>query len=78
MKTLAEGLSKTFQAYKDSQDKLIDRIEEEMKEMQINLKKEEERLRKEFAEIEALMYNNEQLKTRLQSLAVPLSEMNNK
>jgi len=78
MKTLAEGLSKTFQAYKDSQDKLIDRIEEEMKEMQINLKKEEERLRKEFAEIEALMYNNEQLKTRLQSLAVPLSEMNKK
>ncbi len=76
--TMAEGLSKAFKAYKDTQDNLIQKIEDQMKEMRLSLVKEEDKLRREFAEIEALMYNNEQLKTRLQSLAVPISEMNKK
>ncbi len=76
--SVAETLSDSFKAYKDSQNQLIQRIEEEQKEMQLALQKEEDKLRKRFAEIEALMYQNDQLKQRLQSLAVPISEMTKK
>jgi flagellar hook-associated protein 2 len=78
LNTLAEGLSETFEVYKNTQDQIIQKIDEEIKNKQIALQKEEDKLRREFAQIEALMYNNEQLKNRLQSMVVPLSEMTKK
>jgi flagellar hook-associated protein 2 len=72
---MLEVLTESLQTYKESQDDQIERIDEEIEELQTSLKEEEERLRLEFSKIELLMYHNEQLKTRLKSLAIPLSEM---
>ncbi len=68
-----ENLIDTINTYKSIQDQQIDRINEEIKELQENLAKEEDRLRLEFSKIEALMYNNEQLRTKLENFVSPLS-----
>ncbi len=70
-----ENLIDSFNAYKTAQDNQINYLDDEIKEMQIMISKEEEKLRIEFAKIENLMYQNEQLKERLQSFAVPISKM---
>ncbi len=72
----AESLYKSFESYKNIENDMVERIDQEIKDFQEMLKQEELRLRKEFASIEALMYNNEQLKARLQSLAVPITQSN--
>jgi len=73
-KPALDQLVQSFEAYKQEQDTEIRNINDRIKEMQENLKKEEDRLRLEFAKIESLMYQNDQLKQRLQSFAVPLSQ----
>jgi len=70
-----EGLIDTINTYKSAQDQQIERINEEIEELQQTLIKEEEKLRLEFSKIEALMYQNEQLRTRLESMVTPLSEI---
>ncbi len=69
-----ENLIETIDTYKSVQDQQIDKINEEIKELQENLAKEEDRLRLEFSKIEALMYNNEQLRTKLENFVSPLSK----
>ncbi len=71
---MLDVLTESLNAYKEAQDKQVEKIDEEIQNLQITLKKEEERLRLEFSKIEMMMYHNEQLKARLQSLAVPLSK----
>ncbi|MDF2953562.1 MAG: Flagellar capping protein FliD [Thermodesulfobacterium sp.] len=70
-----EGLIDTINTYKSTQDQQIERINEEIEELQQALIKEEEKLRLEFSKIEALMYQNEQLRTRLESMVTPISEI---
>ena len=70
-----EGLIDTINTYKSTQDQQIERINEEIEELQQTLIKEEEKLRLEFSKIEALMYQNEQLRTRLESMVTPISEI---
>jgi len=70
-----EGLIDTINTYKSAQDQQIERINEEIEELQQTLIKEEEKLRLEFSKIEALMYQNEQLRTKLESMVTPLSEI---
>ncbi|MEZ0343461.1 MAG: flagellar filament capping protein FliD [Caldimicrobium sp.] len=73
-----EGLTKTFQAYKNTQDKQIEALDKKAEELQLALVKEEEKIRLTFSKIEALMYQNEQLKARLENFVVSLSEANKK
>ena len=73
-----EGLTKTFQAYKNTQDKEIDALDKRAEELKIALAKEEEKIRLTFSKIETLMYQNEQLKARLENFVVSLSEANKK
>ena len=70
-----EGLIDTIKTYKSTQDQQIERINEEIEELQQALIKEEEKLRLEFSKIEALMYQNEQLRTKLESMVTPISEI---
>ena len=70
-----EDLTDTLNVYKSIQDQQIKRINEKIEELQENLIKEEERLRFEFSKIEALMYQNEQLRLRLEDFVTTLSEM---
>ncbi len=70
-----EGLIDTINTYKSAQDQQIERINEEIEELQQALIKEEEKLRLEFSKIEALMYQNEQLRTKLESMVTPISEI---
>ena len=70
-----EGLIDTINTYKSTQDQQIERINEEIEELQQALIKEEEKLRLEFSKIEALMYQNEQLRTKLESMVTPISEI---
>jgi len=72
-----EGLIDTINTYKSTQDQQIERINEEIEEIQQTLIKEEEKLRLEFSKIEALMYQNEQLRTRLESMVTPISKILN-
>ncbi|MBO8143131.1 MAG: flagellar filament capping protein FliD [Thermodesulfobacterium sp.] len=72
-----EGLIDTINTYKSTQDQQIERINEEIEELQQTLIKEEEKLRLEFSKIEALMYQNEQLRTRLESMVTPISKILN-
>ncbi|RKX59441.1 MAG: hypothetical protein DRP29_04575 [Thermodesulfobacteriota bacterium] len=69
------GIICTFEVYKQTQDREIEYIDEKIEDLQINLAKEEERLRLEFSKIEALMYQNEQLRINLENLIVPISEI---
>lgn len=78
LKKYLEGTLKAFQIYKDTQDKQIETLDKKAETLQIALAKEQEKLRLTFSQIEALMYQNEQLKTRLQNFAVSLSEANKK
>ncbi len=78
LKKYLEGTLKAFQIYKDTQDKQIVTLDKKAETLQIALTKEQEKLRLTFSQIEALMYQNEQLKTRLQNFAVSLSEANKK
>ncbi len=73
-KSALDQLVSSFEAYKNAQDTEIHNIDDRIRDMQEEIKKEEERLRLQFAKIEDLMYQNEQLKQRLQSFAVPLSK----
>lgn len=77
-KTYLEGLVKTFQAYKNTQDKKIESLDERAKELQISLAREQEKLRLTFSKIEALMYQNEQLRGRLEKFVTSLSEVTKK
>ncbi len=70
-----EDLISVVNNYKSIQDRQIDSINQKIETLQKTLKKEEERLRLEFSKIEALMYNNERLRQRLESLAKPISEI---
>jgi len=70
-----EDLINTINTYKSIQDHQIERINEEIEEIQQTLTKEEERLRLEFSKIEALMYQNEQLRTKLENMVTPISEI---
>ena len=70
-----EDLINTINTYKSIQDQQIERINEEIEEIQQTLTKEEERLRLEFSKIEALMYQNEQLRTKLENMVTPISEI---
>ena len=70
-----EDLTDTLNVYKSIQDQQIKRINEKIEELQESLIKEEERLRLEFSKIEALMYQNEQLRLRLNDFVTTLSKM---
>jgi len=71
-----EGLSKTFTAYKRAEDQAISRLEKRAEELTTSLSKEEKKLRLIFSKIEALMNQNETLRTRLESFVKGLSETN--
>ena len=73
--SVLEDLTDTLNVYKSIQDQQIQRINEKIEELQESLIKEEERLRLEFSKIEALMYQNEQLRLRLEDFVTTLSEM---
>jgi len=73
--SVLEDLTDTLNVYKSIQDQQIQRINEKIEELQESLIKEEERLRLEFSKIEALMYQNEQLRLRLEDFVTSLSEM---
>ena len=73
--SVLEDLTNTLNVYKSIQDQQIQRINEKIEELQESLIKEEERLRLEFSKIEALMYQNEQLRIRLEDFVTSLSEM---
>jgi len=73
--SVLENLIDNIETYKSIQDQQIERINKEIEEIQQSLIKEEERLRLEFSKIEALMYNNEQLRARLENLVTSLSEI---
>lgn len=68
-------LIRTVNTYKSIQDRQIESINQKIENLQKALKKEEDKLRLEFSKIEALMYNNEVLRARLEALAKPLSEI---
>jgi len=70
-----EGLAKTFTAYKNVEDQAISRLDKKTEELRASLSKEEKKLRLIFSKIEALMNQNETLKTRLESFVKGLSEM---
>ncbi|PMP65097.1 MAG: hypothetical protein C0190_07120 [Thermodesulfobacterium geofontis] len=72
--SILEDLIGTVNTYKSIQDKQIESINKRIEDLQNILKKEEEKLRLEFSKIEALMYNNERLRARLEALAKPISE----
>jgi flagellar hook-associated protein 2 len=69
-----EGLEKTFTAYKNTEDQAISRLDKRAEELTASLSKEEKKLRLIFSKIEALMNQNETLKTRLESFVKGLSE----
>lgn len=69
-----EGLAKTFTAYKNAEDQAISRLDKKAEELTASLSKEEKKLRLIFSKIEALMNQNETLKTRLESFVKGLSE----
>jgi flagellar hook-associated protein 2 len=69
-----EGLAKTFTAYKNTEDQAISRLDKKAEELTASLRKEEKKLRLIFSKIEALMNQNEALKTRLESFVKGLSE----
>ena len=73
-----EGLAKTFTAYKNAEDKAISRLDKKAEELTASLSKEEKKLRLIFSKIEALMNQNENLKTRLESFVKGLSETSKK
>ena len=74
LKTYLEGLTNTLQKYQQTQDSKIKALDLKVQTIQRNLTKEEEKLRLTFSKIEAIMYQNEQLRTRLENFAVSLSE----
>ncbi|RKX62460.1 MAG: hypothetical protein DRP34_04140 [Thermodesulfobacteriota bacterium] len=73
--SVLEDLTNTLNVYKSIQDQQIQRINEKIEELQESLIKEEEKLRLEFSKIEALMYQNEQLRLRLNDFVISLSKM---
>ena len=73
--SVLEDLTDTLNVYKSIQDQQIQRINEKIEELQESLIKEEEKLRLEFSKIEALMYQNEQLRLRLNDFVISLSKM---
>ncbi len=73
-----EGLVKTFQVFKNTQDKQIEALDKRAEALKLALTKEEEKIRLTFSKIEALMYQNEQLRARLENFIVSLSEANKK
>jgi flagellar hook-associated protein 2 len=73
-----EGLEKTFTAYKNTEDQAISRLDKRAEELTVSLSKEEKKLRLIFSKIEALMNQNETLKTRLESFVKGLSETSKK
>ena len=73
-----EGLEKTFTAYKNTEDQAISRLNKRAEELTSSLSKEEKKLRLIFSKIEALMNQNETLKTRLESFVKGLSETSKK
>ncbi len=73
--SVLEDLTDTLNVYKSIQDQQIQRINEKIEELQESLIKEEEKLRLEFSKIEALMYQNEQLRLRLEDFVTTLSEI---
>jgi flagellar hook-associated protein 2 len=73
-----EGALKSFQVYKTTQDNQIQMLDKKAEALQVALTKEQEKIRVKFSQIEALMYQNEQLKSRLENFVVSLSEANKK
>jgi len=73
-----EVLEKTFTAYKNTEDQAISRLDKRAEELTVSLSKEEKKLRLIFSKIEALMNQNETLKTRLESFVKGLSETSKK
>jgi flagellar hook-associated protein 2 len=73
-----EGLEKTFTAYKNTEDQAISSLDKRAEELTVSLSKEEKKLRLIFSKIEALMNQNETLKTRLESFVKGLSETSKK
>ncbi len=69
-----ENLVESFNAYKTEQDTEINYISDRIKNMQVMIYREEDRLRIEFAKIESLMYQNDQLKQKLENFAVPITK----
>lgn len=78
IKTYLEGALKAFQVYKNTQDQQIEALDKRAQTLQIALAKEQDKLRLTFSQIEAIMYQNDQLKARLQNFVVSLSEANKK
>ncbi len=76
-KTL-DGLIKTLEVYKNTQDSRVKFINEKIDALGESLIKEEKKLRLKFSQIEALMYENEQLRTKLESFVVSFSESSKK
>lgn len=73
-----DNLIKTFEVYKNTQNFRIRFLEEKISNLSEALSKEEKKLRLKFSQIEALMYENEQLRVRLENFAVSLTEANKK
>ncbi|MFN3921375.1 MAG: flagellar filament capping protein FliD [Caldimicrobium sp.] len=78
LQTYLEGLVKTFQKYQETQDNKIKALDQKAQALKLSLVREEEKLRLTFTKIETLMYQNEQLRTRLENFVVSLSEANKK
>lgn len=69
-----EGISKTLQSYVSNQDKQIKTLDKRLETLARTLVKEEEKLRLTFTKIESLMYENSQLRNRLENFMVSLNE----
>lgn len=74
-----EGLVRTFKVYQNVQNNQITALDTKAQVLQKAITQEQEKLRLTFSQIEALMYENEQLRTRLESFIISISKaMNNK
>lgn len=73
IKKYLEGLNQTLQLYINTQDKQIKTLSQRIETLTSSLAKEEEKLRLTFTKIEGLMYENNQLKGRLENFMVSLS-----
>ncbi|MCS7199820.1 MAG: hypothetical protein N2327_02815 [Caldimicrobium sp.] len=69
-----EDLSKTLQLYVNTQDRQINTLNQRVETLAKSIAREEEKLRVTFTKIEALMYENSQLRSRLENFMVSLNE----
>ncbi len=73
--TQLKSIASTITTYKNTGESQINSINERVSLMQAQLVKYEERLRKEFAQLESFIYQMNQISTRLEDFVVTLSKM---